>query len=133
VAATAVSLITRRKAWTGSCPPELLTGRLAPNLTPACEAADRARARRLLKKYGITTAEYDQMFEAQGGKCAICRRPPKRIRLAVDHDHKGTGRKSVRGLLCSMCNRKIVGVIERFKVLPEKIVEYLRSERPFSC
>lgn len=62
----------------------------------------------------------------------MCDRPPKKIRLAVDHDHKGSGRESVRGLLCGMCNRKIVGVIERFKVTPERIAAYLRAERPFS-
>jgi hypothetical protein len=86
----------------------------------------------LIQKYGITAAEYDSLFAAQGGKCAICDRPPKRIRLAVDHDHKGSGRESVRGLLCMMCNRKIVGVIERYKVKPARIAAYLSAERPFA-
>src|SRR5438105_9932161 len=60
----------------------------------------------LKKKFGITQAEYDQMFEEQDGVCKICRKPESRIcrgilcRLAVDHDHK-TGK--VRGLLCSKC------------------------------
>jgi hypothetical protein len=85
-----------------------------------------------LAKYGITVAEYDRLLAAQGGKCAVCDRPPKKIRLAVDHDHKGSGRESVRGLLCGMCNRKIVGVIERFKVTPERIAAYLHAGRPFA-
>ena len=71
------------------------------------------------------------MLAAQNGGCAICHRPPKRIRLAVDHDHKGSGKTSVRGLLCSMCNHKIVGMIERLKVDPQAVVEYLRRQRPF--
>lgn len=50
-------------------------------------------------------AQYDKMLAAQGGKCAICKRPPKSRRLAVDHDHK-TGK--VRGLLCFRCNYRVV-------------------------
>jgi len=41
------------------------------------------------------------MLKAQRGRCAICDRPPKKIQLAVDHDHKT---KKVRGLLCFRCN-----------------------------
>src|SRR5216683_6936514 len=55
------------------------------------------RRRQTLKKYGLTLAEYDTLFAAQEGLCAICRRPPGKKSLAVDHEH-GTGR--VRGLLC---------------------------------
>ena len=44
------------------------------------------------------------MLAAQRGVCAICGRPPKTRRLAVDHNHK-TGR--VRGLLCPWCNRSL--------------------------
>jgi hypothetical protein len=62
-------------------------------------AYERSRARRLLTKYGITVAEYDGLLKRQGGKCAVCDRLPKKIRLAVDHDHKGSGRESVRGLV----------------------------------
>ena len=52
--------------------------------------------RQLFQKYGITGEQYDAMLEAQGGRCAICQRPPaigKRIgRLVVDHDHACTTR-----------------------------------------
>ena len=58
----------------------------------------------LTKRYGISAAEYDAMLLAQNGRCAICKRPPKRNRLHVDHDH-ATGR--VRGLLCVGCNSKL--------------------------
>jgi len=54
----------------------------------------------------MTLAEYDQLFAAQGGVCAICKRPPTRGRNTLDVDHcHDTGR--VRGLLCSHCNRCI--------------------------
>jgi Autographiviridae endonuclease VII len=67
------------------------------------------RAWRFKTKFGITTADYDQMFAAQSGLCAICDKPPTKVSrgnrkatdLAVDHDHD-TG--AVRGLLCASCN-----------------------------
>lgn len=60
------------------------------------------RSYRLFRKYGITQADYDQMFRKQKGRCAMCRRRCKTKRnLAVDHCHK-TNR--VRELLCAPCN-----------------------------
>lgn len=61
------------------------------------------RERHLIKKYGITQADYEQMFHEQGGKCAVCRKPQERA-FDVDHCHS-TGK--VRGLLCTSCNRMI--------------------------
>lgn len=55
---------------------------------------------RRLAKLGITEQDYNRMFEAQVGLCAICQLPSEQ-RLAIDHDHV-TG--IVRGLLCSPCN-----------------------------
>lgn len=68
--------------------------------------AAKAMARRanLKYEYGITPEQYDQMLEAQGGVCAICKLPERerrQVRLCVDHDHV-TGK--VRGLLCRACN-----------------------------
>lgn len=69
-----------------------------------------------LQNFGLTIAQYDEMFERQGGLCRICgeaetvahngRNPS---RLAVDHDRACcSGKKScgkcVRGLLCFRCN-----------------------------
>src|SRR3989304_4604236 len=51
---------------------------------------DRTRARDhqyKLKKYGMTPDQYFLLEQKQEGKCAICRKPPKSTRLAVDHDH----------------------------------------------
>ena len=54
------------------------------------------------RKAGITVADYDQIFKAQNGKCAICGDGrSKRLALAIDHDHE-TG--EIRGLLCRHCN-----------------------------
>ncbi len=68
------------------------------------------RASVLKCQYGLTLKDYDLMFEAQQGLCAICGRVETSRNqwglkaLAVDHDHK-TGK--VRGLLCSHCNTKL--------------------------
>lgn len=58
----------------------------------------------------VTDAEYEAMLTAQGGGCAICRRPPKTRRLHIDHDHKTM---RVRGLLCHRCNRNLPAWITR--------------------
>lgn len=70
------------------------------------EDPDYQRRRRAvwMSRFGLTIEAYDLLFKSQGGKCAICRKPPGRLRLAVDHDHSTN---SVRGLLCSNCNRGI--------------------------
>lgn len=55
----------------------------------------------LKRKYGLTVEQYDDMVKSQNGVCAICKQPPGKKRLAVDHCHK-TGKN--RELLCSPCN-----------------------------
>lgn len=52
----------------------------------------------LIKIYGITSDDYDQMYEKQKGKCLICERERT---LVIDHCHT-TGK--IRGLLCTGCN-----------------------------
>lgn len=68
--------------------------------------AERARDLRLRRTYGITSAQYEELFLAQRGRCAICKKPPTKRRLEVDHDH-ATG--VVRGLLCWKCNHLLLG------------------------
>ena len=66
------------------------------------------RLYQLMKQYGLTGEDYERMFDAQQGLCAICQKPESdkypsgvRKRLNVDHDHE-TGK--VRALLCRACN-----------------------------
>jgi hypothetical protein len=95
------------------CPPG--TTRSVSRPGPRCATHQRAKKRagkdrawelRILATYGITAEDYWAIYEAQGGKCWICKRATGASRrLSVDHDHKlGSGRTSVRGLLCRPCN-----------------------------
>lgn len=89
----------------------------------------------ILRKYGISIEQLEDLLSQQEGSCAICRRPwqecvsAKRSRyearflhhLCVDHDH-ATGR--VRGLLCNACNTAI-GMFEEDRSRFESAAEYL--------
>jgi hypothetical protein len=77
---------------------------------------------RLRRTYGITAEQYEQMLAGQGGVCAICGTPPKSKRLHVDHDHK-TG--LVRGLLCWICNRKVLPAARDKSVVLRGAADYL--------
>lgn len=79
----------------------------------------------VLRKYGLSTADYDAMLTAQSGLCAICSNPPGKIRLHVDHDHE-TG--EVRGLLCAACNRGI-GSLRDDPALLLSALAYLAAEK----
>ena len=63
-----------------------------------------ARNTRLRATYGLSAEDYQRLFEAQGGKCAICRET-RTSNLAVDHCHKT---EAVRGLLCARCNSQLL-------------------------
>ena len=67
----------------------------------------RSREYALNKLYGLSVADYDELFSQQHGQCAICGSTgTKKVHafLFVDHDHS-TG--AIRGLLCNSCNRAI--------------------------
>ncbi|MFB7473190.1 endonuclease VII domain-containing protein [Kitasatospora sp. NPDC056184] len=72
-----------------------------------CRKTTRSKASheaRMREVYGLAPGEYDRLFAAQGGVCAICGGTRKQ-RLSVDHCHK-TG--AIRGLLCRMCNGRLL-------------------------
>lgn len=79
--------------------------RIGDGRASACKTCSgkKERNRTLLRKYGVTVAEYDALAAAQGGCCRICGNPPppEQRGLVVDHCHV-TG--VVRGLLCNNCN-----------------------------
>lgn len=58
--------------------------------------------KRVQKVYGLEKGEYAQLYQFQGGLCALCRRATGASRrLSVDHSH---ATENVRGLLCRPCN-----------------------------
>ncbi len=82
----------------------------------------------LMKNFGITLDEYNEIVAEQQGVCWICRKPnnakntdgsPKV--LYVDHCHK-TGK--VRGLLCMSCNTAIGHFKDNTEILA-RAAEYL--------
>lgn len=72
------------------------------------DAKDRARHNRLVRIYGITLDQYNELLERQNYSCALCKRHESEFntRLAVDHNH-ATG--EVRGLLCAYDNHRVIG------------------------
>lgn len=90
--------------------------------------ADTERANRLLRNYGISTAQYESMKEKQKNVCAICFKKEttgKIKRLRVDHCHS-TGK--VRGLLCNKCNIGI-GFLQDSLVLLKSAMKYLKGSK----
>lgn len=85
--------------------------------------SQKTKHRQMLKKYQLTSEQYDAMVDAQKGLCAICQREcSSGRRLAVDHDHV-TGK--ARGLLCTSCNIRL-GYIETVKAMRFKLRPFLR-------
>ncbi|GGW89334.1 endonuclease VII domain-containing protein [Streptomyces noursei] len=90
-----------------------------------CRKATRratARNNRLIATYSLTSEEYQQLFEHQGGRCAICQETRTK-HLAVDHCHKT---EAIRGLLCQRCNGHLLarGARDRPDVL-RRAADYL--------
>lgn len=84
-----------QKQWRDKSQEKILAYRNHPDVKIA------AKAWRLRNDFGVTPIQYEVMFRAQDGRCAICRDPPGKKRLAVDHCHVSN---VVRGLLCGQCN-----------------------------
>lgn len=81
-----------------------------------------------LKKYNLTLEEYNNMYEKQNGKCAICGGTPNGMqnskkRLCVDHD---IVTNKVRGLLCGSCNVGL-GHFDHSTELLNKGIKYIQE------
>ena len=82
-----------------------------------------SHAARVQSTYGLGPGEYETLFAAQNGVCAICK-TPRRYRLNVDHDHK-TG--VVRGLLCRLCNGRLLTAARDKPEVLRSAADYLES------
>lgn len=82
----------------------------------------------IYKKYKMTQAMYEGLLSEQNGVCAICKNPPKKNYLAVDHDHDccpstKTCGNCIRGLLCGSCN----SFLGRVNDNAESLLDYLKK------
>ena len=81
---------------------------------------DRAKDKRLRDIYNTTLDAQNEQRAKQKDGCAICGRPFAKFTPFQDHEHKCCPRRLKkycgrcnRGLLCFLCNKYVVGVIER--------------------
>jgi len=82
-----------------------------------------SRERHLKRLYGITLDQYNELLEKQNQRCAICDRHKDEFKtnLCVDHDHLSG---LIRGLLCTYCNRRLVGRHRDSRIL-RRIADYI--------
>jgi hypothetical protein len=83
--------------------------------------------RRALEKFGLSPQDYERMYAAQDGKCAICM--THFARLAMDHCHS-SGR--VRKLLCNGCNLAL-GYIKERADTALRMADYINTECIKEC
>jgi Recombination endonuclease VII len=69
----------------------------------------------------------DELIQAHGNHCAICKKPRSafKAKLSVDHNHRSS---KIRGLLCYKCNRFLVGRHSLESAL--QVYEYLKMYDP---
>lgn len=97
----------------------------------------QVRSAWMLRRYGITLEQFEELIQEQNGQCRICERGittetqldaqmKRRATVntaVVDHDH-ATGK--VRGALCMLCNRGLGDFKDNVSAL-ERAVEYLKG------
>jgi hypothetical protein len=126
------NVVAQRKPCIDCTREGLVNKRKAPHPGPRCTTHHRAKRAerksssweaRLGAIYGITPDEYWAIYEYQGGKCYICERATGvRKRLSVDHCHE-TG--IIRGLLCTGCNRNVLGHLRDCVMALARAIIYL--------
>lgn len=85
----------------------------------------------LRKNFGIDLKQYQRMFAAQNGICAICEceetatRNGKALWLSVDHDHENG---EVRSLLCKVCNTGLGAFSDKTETM-EKAIAYIKHHK----
>ena len=94
-----------------------------------CKDCDSFRQYKSLIKrtYNFSWENYEEMFDAQQGKCAICESKissARTSRLYVDHCHDTM---KVRGLLCSNCNHGL-GQFKDSPKLLQRAINYLTDK-----
>jgi hypothetical protein len=88
---------------------------------------DKVRDYNLMKSYGISSEQYNQMMVQQDSKCAICgiHSDQQSKKFCVDHSH-ATGK--IRSLLCHHCNAGL-GMFKESEVVIINAAKYLEKWR----
>lgn len=87
---------------------------------------DKARARHVQAKYGMSSDEHKSMLSSQNHKCKICGTDEVYSlhgKLYVDHCHISG---NVRGLLCNRCNSGL-GMFQDSATVVLKALQYLQE------
>lgn len=97
--------------------------------------SEKAKDKRLRDIYNTTLEAQNAQRAKQNNRCAICGRHFGKFTAFQDHDHKCCPRrlhrfcgKCNRGLLCYLCNKYAVGLIEwmrKMDIPRTKVIEYL--------
>lgn len=79
--------------------------------------------------YGMTGAQFDEMFAAQGNACLVCKstEPDGKMPWHVDHCHESG---NIRGILCRHCNCAL-GMAKDNAYTLRALAEYLDRNRVF--
>jgi hypothetical protein len=96
-------------------------------------AANRQKRRRwyLKFKYGLSLEQFNEIFDAQDRKCAICKTSNftgRNNMPAIDHCHDAG---HVRGILCDPCNRAL-GLFKHSHLRLSNALKYLAKELLFT-
>jgi hypothetical protein len=90
-------------------------------------AKANGRPSMLRSKYGLSVDDWNEIFEGQDKKCAICASdtPAGKRGWFVDHCHD-TG--LVRGILCTRCN-SLIGAAKDSAATLQALMGYLKRDR----
>ncbi len=118
--------MSKRVRWCVCGCNAILTGRQLKYASEACKKRGNRDAW-LIKTYGITQKDYDEILAFQGGVCGICKRPPRVGEVFhVDHEHRDKQSGPLRGLLDSYCNTRLVGRLKSHE-RAQAMADYLRD------
>lgn len=90
-------------------------------------AALASRKYLLKKRFSkeMTLDKFQELFDAQNGKCAICGITPLDKHLSIDHDHESG---AIRALLCNKCNLAL-GCVNENTLILENMINYINGNR----
>ncbi len=87
------------------------------------ELSKAQRKSHLKRTYNLSLEDYNKLYIAQSGKCAICDQFEEK--LDVDHDHTTN---EIRGLLCRQCNVALGMIQENMSILSNMAMYVLKAK-----